>query len=120
MNNTHTKTPGRLGIALLLATLLASVGASAADSLPRTKDGKPDLSGIWQTTSAADYDLEPHGPRKDAPPGAGIVEGNVIPYLPQALEQKKKNFAARETADPRVKGWTLGVPRGIYYRVQFL
>lgn len=124
LNNTHipfsVRTRG-LGAALLLAagTLLASVGASAHDQIPRTKDGKPDFSGIWQTTSAADYDLEPHGPRKDAPPSAGIVEGNVIPYLPQALEQKQKNFAARETADPRVKGWTLGVPRGIYYPEPF-
>lgn len=124
LNNTHIKSASRsrgLGVALLLAvnTLFASVGAVAHDAIPRTENGKPDFSGIWQTTSGADYDLEPHGPRKDAPPGPGIVEGNVIPYLPQALEQKKKNFAARETADPRVKGWTLGVPRGVYYPEPF-
>ncbi len=58
-------------------------------------------------------------PRKDAPPSAGIVEGNVIPYLPAALEQKKKNFAARATNDPRAKCFTLGVPRQIYYPEPF-
>lgn len=93
--------------------------ADAAEKLPRLSNGKPDFSGIWQTTSAADYDLEPHSNRKDAPPGPGIVEGNVIPYLPEALLQKQKNFAARDTLDPRLKGWTLGVPRGIYYPEPF-
>src|SRR5262249_16165909 len=94
-------------------------GAEAKESIPRLKSGKPDFSGIWQTLSAADFDLEPHSGRKDAPPSAGIVEGGTIPYLPAALEQKKKNFDAREGADPRLKCWTLGTPRGIYYPEPF-
>ena len=97
---------------------LLSTNALADAKIPHL-NGKPDFSGIWQTTSAADYDLEPHSTRKDAPPGAGVVEGDVIPYLPAALEQRKKNFTARETADPRNKCWTLGVPRGIYYPEPF-
>ncbi|MGZ8184552.1 MAG: hypothetical protein ACXWT1_21620, partial [Methylobacter sp.] len=68
-----------------------NVATTTADIL-RTADGKPDLSGIWQTLSTADWDLEPHQARKDAPPGLGVVVGNVIPYQPWALEQKKKNF----------------------------
>jgi hypothetical protein len=108
-----------LAAGLLLASWTASMATAApASAIPRL-NGKPDFSGIWQTTSAADYDLEPHSNRKDAPPGPGIVEGNVIPYLPKALEQKNKNFAARETADPRLKGWTLGTPRGIYFPEPF-
>ena len=87
--------------------------------IPRTADGKPDFSGIWQTLSAADYDLEPHRARKDAPPGIGIVDGNAIPYQPGALEQRKKNFESRATADPRTKCFTLGMPRGIYYPEPF-
>jgi len=87
--------------------------------IPRLPSGRPDFSGIWQTTSAADFDLEPHSARKDAPPSVGVVEGGVIPYLPQALEQKMKNFAARATNDPRLKCWTLGTPRGIYYPEPF-
>ncbi len=34
-------------------------------------DGHPDFSGIWQTLSEADYDLEPHAGRRDAPPSQG-------------------------------------------------
>lgn len=106
-------------VASVLSAPLLSVNAMAADKLPHLANGKPDFSGIWQTTSAADYDLEPHSNRKDAPPGVGVVEGNVIPYLPQALEQKKKNFENRATQDPSLKGWTLGVPRGVYYPEPF-
>jgi hypothetical protein len=104
---------------ILISALLTGPAVAADKKIPRLANGKPDFSGIWQTTSAADYDLEPHSNRKDAPPGAGIVEGNTIPYLPNALEQKKKNFAARATDDPALKGYTLGVPRGIYYPEPF-
>jgi hypothetical protein len=112
------------GITLsLMSCLLCAVHAASAlaagPKLPRLPNGKPDFSGIWQTTSAADFDLQPHGPRKDAPPGAGVVAGNSIPYLPEALERRQKNFEARGTADPRMKCWTLGTPRGIYYPEPF-
>ena len=92
------------GVGAMLAAWLAVTpfAASAADSkLPRLPSGRPDFSGIWQTTSAADYDLEPHSTRRDAPPSAGVVDGDAIPYLPAALEQKRKNFANRSTDDPR-------------------
>jgi hypothetical protein len=97
----------------------AAQASQAGQGVPRSADGRPDFSGIWQTLSAADYDLEPHSTRKDAPPGAGIVEGNAIPYQPWALEQRQKNFESRATADPRTKCFTLGVPRGIYYPEPF-
>jgi hypothetical protein len=105
--------------ALIVGGMFASSLSVAAPKIPRLASGKPDFSGIWQTTSAAEYDLEPHAGRADAPPSAGVIEGNVIPYLPAALERKKKNFAARNTEDPRLKCWTLGTPRGIYYREPF-
>lgn len=109
-----------ISLMLVASFLTLSINnVSAAEKIPRLANGKPDFSGIWQTTSAADYDLEPHSNRKDAPPSAGIVEGGVIPYLPQALEQKKKNFAERNAEDPSLKGWTLGVPRGVYYPEPF-
>jgi len=110
------------GSVLLASTLTISapVLAATANDIPRLSNGKPDFSGIWQTTSAADYDLEPHSARKDAPPGAGVIEGDgVIPYLPQALQRKKDNFDARLTDDPRLKCFTLGVPRSVYYPEPF-
>ncbi len=98
--------------------LTLSVQVQSAEKIPRL-DGRPDFSGIWQTTSAADYDLEPHSARIDAPPAPGVVEGGAIPYKPEALARRKQNFENRFNADPRLKGWTLGVPRGIYYPEPF-
>jgi hypothetical protein len=103
-----------------LGTADASPTATlGSDHIPRSADGRPDFSGIWQTTSAADYDLEPHAGRKDAPPGLGIVDGGIVPYTPEALATKHKNFEARAADDPRLKCWTLGTPRGIYYPEPF-
>src|SRR5688572_30745338 len=84
--------------------LCAQLGSSAlaADlgaSIPRTPDGRPDFSGIWESASGADYDLEPHAAREDAPPGPGVVEGGAIPYQPSALERRRANFDARAAAD---------------------
>jgi hypothetical protein len=108
----------KLLAASLLAISLLAQGAANND-IPRLRNGKPDFSGIWQTTSSADYDLEPHGTRKDAPPGAGVIDGKMIPYKPEALDRRNKNFAVRASNDPRLKCWTLGVPRSVYYPAPF-
>lgn len=106
-------------VACALLVMAAGAAVAADQSVPRLANGRPDFSGIWQTTSAAEYDLEPHIGRKDAPPGPGIVDGGEIPYLPKALAQRKKNFERRATDDPRLKCWTLGVPRGVYFPEPF-
>jgi hypothetical protein len=93
--------------------------AAPAGKIPRLKSGRPDFSGIWQTLSEADYDLLPHSGRVDAPPGPGVVEGGALPYLPQALARKQKNYESRAKDDPRLKCWVLGVPRSVYYPAPF-
>ena len=109
---------------LLAAWLALSGAALAADgatgAIPRTADGKPDFSGIWESMSGADYDLEPHAGREDAPPGRGVVEGSFLPYREGALAQRRKNFENRATADrARLSCYTLGVPRSVYFPAPF-
>ena len=99
-------------------TVPAKPSATAATGIPRL-GGKPDFSGIWETLSEADYDLEPHAGRRDAPPGPGVVDGGALPYLPGALARRQANFAARAKLDPRLKCWVLGVPRSVYYPAPF-
>lgn len=81
--------------------------------------GPPDLSGIWQVLNTADWDVQAHQARKDAPAGTGVVEGGGIPYQPWALAKKKENFENRATADPRVKCDLPGVPRINYTPLPF-
>src|SRR5690606_2254953 len=65
--------------------------------------------------------LRPRAARTSArrAPGPGVIEGHFIPYLPEALEQRKENFENRHTDDPTLKGFTPGVPRMIYYPAPF-
>src|SRR5688500_4701508 len=78
----------------------SSAGVARAD------DGKPNLNGIWQSFTTANWDILAHeadaGPKPTVmgawgaqPGGLGIVEGNELPYRPEALAKKKQNFDNR-------------------------
>ena len=97
---------------------------AGASQLPRTPEGKPDLSGIWQALTTAAWDIQDHNSSLagylGVPPGRGVVEGNEIPYKPDALAQKKKNFEKRDTEDPAFAKCLLpGVPRATYMPYPF-
>src|SRR5881296_4215625 len=93
----------------LAATPSAGQAPSAgfpAYTPPRTADGKPDLNGIWQSFTTANWDILTHeaqpGPHPEllgawgaAPGGQGIVEGNEIPYQAWAAAKQKENFEKR-------------------------
>ena len=102
-------------VALASATPRAQTGAG----LPRTADGKPDLSGVWQTVTTANWNLQAHSAEKDVPAGLGVVEGDEIPYQPAAAAQKRANHASRATADPETKCHLPGVPRITYMPYPF-
>jgi hypothetical protein len=96
---------------------------------PRTKDGKPNLNGVWQGVNEAYWDIEGHpaapgpfwqlGAAYSVAPGLGIVEGGAIPYKPEALQKKKQNFANRMSLDPEAKCYLPGVPRAMYMPYPF-
>lgn len=82
--------------------------------IPRAADGKPDLSGIWQTMTTANFDIQARSASKGFPAGLGVVEGNDLPYKPEALATKAANFKNRETEDTEPKCFLPGVPRIMY------
>jgi len=96
---------------------------------PRTPDGKPNLSGIWQAINDADYDIQAHDARPGplvvmgawggVPPSLGVVEGGALPYRPEALAKKKENEANALALDPVVKCFLPGVPRATYMGFPF-
>ena len=122
-----------ISLAALTAGLVLLATTAVAQSSyqpPRTKDGKPDLNGIWQALdTSAEWNIEPHpaqagpvealGAEFAVPPGLGIVEGGEIPYLPAALAQRKQNFENRLKADPEIKCYMPGVPRATYMPYPF-
>jgi hypothetical protein len=118
----------QLGFAALTA-LVGAVSASASGQIPRTYDGHPNLSGIWKTTSTANWNLEDHEPEAGpfwqlgtfgaVPPSRGVVEGGTIPYKPEALAKREENRAKRWREDPEAKCYMPGIPRATYMPYPF-
>jgi hypothetical protein len=117
-----------IGISLLFATAAANADGVLGE-FPRTADGRPDLSGVWQTLNTAHWNLEPHvadypvvlelGAQFAVPPGQGVVEGGMIPYLPEALAERDAHFDSRLSDDPEGKCYMGGVPRSTYMPYPF-
>ena len=125
---------GLAGLAIVAATTMAcdgyAVGAGQEGyRAPRTPDGVPNISGIWQANNTANWDLEPHEARMgpvvalaaafSIPGGLGVVEGDEIPYLPAALEKRNQNRADWVKLDPEVKCYMPGIPRATYMPYPF-
>jgi hypothetical protein len=127
-----------LSAAFFAAATTAAFAQTPAYRAPRTKDGRPNLNGIWQAINEAHWDLEAHsaapgpfwqlGASYAIAPGLGVVEGGAIPYKPEALKKKRENFAnrlnldpeiKRTSMDPEVKCYLPGVPRAMYMPYPF-
>ncbi len=112
-----------------LAVLVLAENLAGASANPRTYDGHPNLNGIWQTLSTANWDLQDHpaapgpffqlGAVGAVPSGQGVVEGGEIPYKPEALKQKEANFKNRWKDDPEIKCYMAGIPRANYMPYPF-
>lgn len=111
----------------------APLEAQNADgsAIPRTPDGKPNFSGIWQTMSTANWSLEPaearHGPllaleagaHLAFPPSIGYVDGGVIPYKAGMRDKQEENKRNWLKLDPTTQCKLPGVPRATYLPYPF-
>lgn len=104
---------------MLACAVSVSAAQQASNSIPRAADGRPDLTGIWQAVTTANWNLQAHAAEKGVPAGLGVVEGDEIPYQPWAAAKKQENFDARATADPESKCYMPGVPRISYMPYPF-
>ena len=109
--------PVLIGIFFGFVSVLTQAQAPPADTqkksssaaVPRALDGKPDLSGIWETSRLG---LQPDGP--DGKPTGQIIYFNThvrqmeAPYQPWAAAKVK---AFIETDDPMAHCLMAGVPR---------
>jgi len=123
-----TLSAAALAMALLLAGM-PTISQTPAPRMLRTADGKPNFNGIWQALNTADWDIQDHAAKQGAiaglgaafsvPGGRGVVEGEDIPYLPDALARKKENAENWLTSDPEIKCYLPGVPRANYMPYPF-
>src|SRR5882762_7947992 len=128
-----------IGAAVLVA-LAVTASRTAGQAARATRiDGKPNLNGIWQVTNTANWDLLAHTVRPAVaqrgvydnhpvlaapvvalgaaglvPPGPGVVEGNEIPYKPEAAALKRDNAEHWLDRDPEVRCYMPGTPRAMY------
>ena len=129
-----------VAVFLVLDRPIAGQAQEAAYKAPRlVGTTQPDLNGIWQSLTTANWDILDHSVQPGPfpailgawgmqPSGQGIVEGNVLPYKPEALEKKKANYASRmkvdpfnlhTMGDPEAKCYAPGVPRAMYMPYPF-
>jgi len=114
---------------LCVLVLLAWEATAAPAAVPRL-GGKPNLNGIWQTMSSANWNLEAHSAQKidsqwelgalfSIPAGKSVVVGGKIPYLPQALQQRDELRAQWPKSDPETYCYLPGIPRATYMPYPF-
>jgi len=136
-----------MGVVFSLAAMRMTGQADAAKLTPRptpAADRHPNLNGIWQATTTANWDLLAHSMRPavaqpgvyadvpvlaapvlalgsvgGVPPGPGVVEGDAIPYKPEAAAQKKENAQHWLDRDPEVRCYMPGIPRAMYMPYPF-
>jgi hypothetical protein len=103
-------------VALVLAAPLAAQTSNAERGVPRTADGKPDLSGIWVATGAIMLfeGQEAFAAARAADQAAGRPPGNTSeapPYKPEAEAQRQYYLSRQGIDDPMARCLLTGVPR---------
>ncbi len=103
--------------AVALVSLSSLTGQTRTSNIPRL-NGNPNLDGLWQAVNTANWDIQAHSARAalairpgpvvpvpakellafgavgSVPSGLSVVEGDELPYKPEAL---KKNRRIRPT-----------------------
>jgi hypothetical protein len=125
---------GRRTAAVVAAVLIAAnlplfSQQAGPGAMPRTADGRPNLTGIWQVMNTANWDLQTHVARRgpvialgaafSIPPGLGVVVGEEIPYRQEMLARKRENQENWLTRDPEIKCYMPGIPRATYMPYPF-
>jgi hypothetical protein len=109
------------------AARAAAPAGRARTAQPATLGGHPNLNGVWQVLSVADWDLRPHdagqapaapellGALGAVPPGLGVLVGDTdIPYKAEAKAQYEMNRKSAPKADPEAACYLPGIPRATY------
>jgi hypothetical protein len=104
--------------------LMAQESGTAAKSYspPRLADGTPDFRGIWRARTTAYVNIEGHTKENEIAAAKSVIvdpPDGKIPYLPDALTQRAKNYENRASADTASNCFQAGVPRATYLPTPF-
>jgi hypothetical protein len=100
--------------------LQADRQAGAIKPTPRARDGKPDLSGVYQASNrrGKEWDAQTPGDAPGQPaqlpqPNAGtnVAEREAIPYKPETLARAQEILNRRSVDDPAARCLPLASPR---------
>ena len=94
-------------------------GGPPAGPVKRTPDGKPDISGMWQSEAGgANYGLSRRTGSGPQPSTRGVVvdpPDGLLPMQPWAIaEQKNRELPERGYDDPTAHCFVAGVPRSMW------
>jgi hypothetical protein len=111
--------PSPLGAPAVMPPSGSLTAVKAGSNLRRTADGKPDLSGLYQSNAGgANYGLERHGRDFLTPATRGVVidpADGSLPYQPWArAERINRELPHRGYDDPTAHCFVAGVPRSMY------
>jgi len=112
-------TPASLGTTATAAPGGSLPALKAGANLRRSPDGKPDLTGYYQSTGGgANYGLERHARDGFTPGTRGVVvdpPDGTLPYQPWArAERINRELPHRGYDDPTAHCFVAGVPRSMY------
>ena len=93
----------RLAVAAAVLTFAASAAAQTRSAVPRTRDGKPDLTGVWQAGNNL------RGSWQETNGGVGLGGSGRTPSGPTV--QSSMQPACRQSATRNARR-TMGIRRG--------
>jgi hypothetical protein len=100
-----------VGVACAAVSGQAQAQGPAAKPIPRAPDGKPDLSGIWQTGGVSLFGEPGVQPRFPTAPATPAPKPEPAPYQEWAAAKAKEYVDALAKADPLARCLLPGVPR---------
>ena len=111
--------PSPLGKPAVMPETTSLPAVKAGTNLRRNPDGKPNLSGYYQSNAGgANYGLEKHGRDFLTPGTQGVVidpPDKLLPYQPWArAERIDRELSNRGYDDPTAHCFVAGVPRSMY------
>lgn len=111
--------PSPLGKPAVMPEVATLAAVKTGETLRRNADGKPDLTGYYQSNAGgANYGLERHGRDFLTPGTRGVVidpADGSLPYQPWArAERINRELPYRGYDDPTAHCFVAGVPRSMY------